>query len=141
MSWDQLELELAEMFGEYTFRADEIELAYEARLAARKESAAEYHRDPWVARMAQARVSRWRAVNKDRTVRYATEWRTRNPDKAKENWRNYYKRRSARSPEWSREVKRKQRAKSGTPTQHTKTCSGCGIAGHNIRGCDQRRAA
>jgi len=86
-NWEQLELDLSELFNGHSWRADEYQLALEIaasrKIAARREyeqlphrkAAVERAREAWRIRnpdrwreVARAKVKRWRANNRDKVL-------------------------------------------------------------------------
>lgn len=137
MSWDDLSYEVSSMFGEYTYRTNELELALEVVGADYRARRAEYRRDyrrnPLLAARERAAVARYRAANlerlrararnyyhskdKQKHIERAKRWKQANPEKtrasARERQRRWRDAFIARDPEgfkaWSRENARRTR--------------------------------
>jgi hypothetical protein len=116
MSWDQLELELAEMFGEYTDREYERQMSVEwwatERFSVRRANQKLYRANNkgFIRQIKRNyREQNIEAVRKYHRE-YARKWRADNADKARAAAREQQRKRRARNPEEHREYQRRWRA-------------------------------
>jgi hypothetical protein len=133
VSWEQLDLEIGEMFAEYSWHANAMERAIEINVAARRASEKLRRQDPWYKREQKRRHKIWCANNPSEARRHDREYRRRwvakDPTAARETWR----RRKAENRD------RKRAAGILPPNKHR--CGACGSQGHNARTCQQQRSA
>ena len=93
MSWEQLELEIGEMFDTYSWRADELERAIESRIAFRRAQIAEYESTPCRKRQVREATKRWREANREHYLKLqranTKRWRAKNLEKNRKYMREY----------------------------------------------------
>jgi hypothetical protein len=85
LSWDQLDLEIAEMFDEYTWRRDDYQEALEQRRSWEAARRAEQRSDPLYLARKRKQQARYRdnPVRRRQAVEACARWRKENPDKAR----------------------------------------------------------
>ena len=99
-NWEQLELELAKMFDEYTWRRDDYDRAIERHVAADRAARAEYESQPARKRQVREAAKKWRERNKEHYLALqranTKRWRAKNAEKNRKYMREYMREYSKR---------------------------------------------
>lgn len=128
MSWEQLDLEISEMFDEYAWRADDITMALEIRAARMEAGRSDYEKTPERRASVRAASRQWKANNRERALGYLKQYRSEIKLDAD---------RLAKQREYHRNYQRQRRGSVVTG----RACRGCGGTGHNARTCEQMKRA
>jgi hypothetical protein len=128
VSWDELDLELAEMFDEYTWRADDVQESLDQwgqwHAARIREKAAspqnrarqrEYRKSEWRRAVERSASRTWRKSNEQRVREYelsesrrlavsknSKEWKSANRARVLEQQRRYREKNAARLSEYAK---------------------------------------